>query len=212
MHDTALIAGRLFAMCYGGYGKTVIDIGGRDVNGSLRSFFESNGMKYICVDIEEHQSVDVVTAPGAKLPFDDQSVDLIVSTSCFEHDPCFWITFKDMTRIVKMGGFIYVNAPSNGPYHCFPGDNWRFYSDAGQSLSYWSSFQYSGEPIFPVSVVETFHLLPLTDVWVDFVCIWQRVNEVQTSILTSPTLQNGPLETSLQAHNCQTVRKISGTR
>jgi len=114
MHDTASKGGELFAECYGGVNKVVVDIGGQDMNGSLRVFFENLGMKYICLDMEEDSSVDIVVKPGHRFPFEDGSIDLIVSTSCFEHDPCFWITFKEMSRVTKLGGFIYVNAPTNG--------------------------------------------------------------------------------------------------
>jgi predicted SAM-dependent methyltransferase len=113
MHHTALMGGKFFAEKYGEVDKVVLDIGGLNVNGSLRPFFENLGMKYICLDINQHKSVDIVINPGDKLPFDNGSIDLIVSSSCFEHDPCFWITFKEMTRILKLGGFIYVNAPSD---------------------------------------------------------------------------------------------------
>jgi predicted SAM-dependent methyltransferase len=122
--------------------------------------------------MEADASVDIVIPPGEKLPFEDGSVDLIVSTSCFEHDPCFWLTFKEMTRIIKPSG--YINAPTTGPYHTYPGDNWRFYSDAGQALAYWSGKQISNETIYPVKVVETFNVLG--NVFNDFVCVWQRVN------------------------------------
>jgi SAM-dependent methyltransferase len=212
MHETALICGKLFAECYGSQNKVVIDIGGKNVNGSLRMFFENLGMKYICLDMEEDSSVDIVVKPGVKLPFDNGSIDLIVSTSCFEHDPCFWITFKEMSRIIKMDGFIYVNAPSNGPYHCYPGDNWRFYSDAGQALSYWSSYQMSNEEVFPLKVIETFHILPRDNPihWIDFVCVWQRVNEIQKEITVSTSVSQtyGVLEKSLFANNFKTIKKI----
>tara|TARA_Y100000389_G_scaffold42461_1_gene37178 strand:- start:1174 stop:1869 length:696 start_codon:yes stop_codon:yes gene_type:complete len=211
MHVTAGKSGELFARTYGGMGKIVVDIGSSDLNGTLRSYFEQLGMKYISVDIESNASVDVVIKPGQKLPFQDGSIDLVVSTSCFEHDPCFWLTFREMTRVIKFDGFIYVNAPSNGPFHCYPGDNWRFYSDAGQALSYWSSFQLSNEPIFPVKVVETFHILPKNDYWLDFVCVWKRVNEKQTDITVSETiLKNiGILEKALNNINFKTIKQIN---
>ena len=60
MHDTASKSGELFAQLYGGANKVVVDIGGKNVNGTLRNFFEGLGMKYICVDIEEDASVDIV--------------------------------------------------------------------------------------------------------------------------------------------------------
>ena len=146
-----------------------MDIGGRNVNGSLREFFEEKGMRFVCVDMEANPSVDIVIPPGEKLPFDDASVDLIVSTSCFEHDPCFWITFREMTRIIKPTGFIYINAPTKGYYHGYPGDNWRFFSDARQALAYWSGKQMSNEDVYPVKIVETFNVLG--DCWNDFVCV-----------------------------------------
>lgn len=217
MHDTALITGRLFAKLYGKQNALVIDIGGLntenlDVNGSLRSGFKDNGMSYICVDLSQHPSVDMVIQPGQKLPFADGSIDIIVSTSCFEHDPCFWLTFREMTRILKMDGYIYVNAPSNGSYHCHPGDNWRFYSDAGQALAYWASYQISNEPVYPVKVVETFHVLPLNDVWIDFVCVWKRVEIKETEIITLQSRQNvGILEKTLNDNNIQTSKIMPTT-
>jgi len=42
------------------------------------------------MDMETHSSVDVVCNPGDPYPFDDNYFDLIVSTSCFKHDPIFW--------------------------------------------------------------------------------------------------------------------------
>lgn len=210
MHDTALIAGKLFAEKFGGPNKVVLDIGGKNVNGSLRVYFENLHMKYICLDIEADSSVDIVIKPSDKLPFDNNSIDLIVSTSCFEHDPCFWITFKEMTRIIKSDGFIYVNAPTNGFYHTHPGDNWRFYSDAGQALSYWSGYQFSNEEVFPVKVIETFHILPFNDVWIDFVCVWQRTDEKETEIISKNRMNTkGILQTSLNEENYKTTNDLN---
>ena len=210
MHDTALAAGFLFGRIYGQKGKTVIDVGGLDGNGSLRAAFQEMGMRYICVDIESHPSVDLVISPGGKLPFEEQSVDLIISTSCFEHDPCFWLTFKDMSRIIKSDGYIYVNAPSDGKYHTHPGDNWRFYSDAGQALAYWSGIAMGGEKVFPTKIVETFHILARNEPWTDFVCIWQRTDKAETTITVADTILQvtGPLEASLNANAFLTKKKF----
>jgi len=65
MHNSALISGNAFAEAYGIKDGIVVDIGGRNVNGSLKSAFED--MKFICVDI--------IVEPGEKLPFEDESVD-----------------------------------------------------------------------------------------------------------------------------------------
>ena len=109
MHYTSLKSGQAFSESYGKIPNSlVVDVGGRNVNGSLRSFFETKGMNFVCIDMEADESVDIVIPPGEKLPFEYGSVDLIVSTSCFEHDPCFWLTFKEMTRVVKPSGYIYI--------------------------------------------------------------------------------------------------------
>jgi len=122
-----------------------------------------------------------VNKPGDKLPFDTESIDNVISTSCFEHDPCFWITFKEMCRITKPGGFIYVNAPAFGPYHKHPGDNWRFYNDAAQALAHWSAIKYNSEPDdgdYPVIVDETFLIdPPVGEIWTDLVSVWHRVTK-----------------------------------
>jgi hypothetical protein len=91
----------------------------------------------------------------------------------------------------------------------YPGDNWRFYSDAGQALSYWSSIQVGNEEVFPVKVVETFHIKPYIEEWKDFVCIWQRVNTKETSITVSEdVVQNiGMLENELNINNFTTTKK-----
>ena len=210
MHYTALKSGEAFSESYGLSNGLVVDIGGRNLNGSLRSFFETKGMNFVCIDMEADTSVDIVVPPGEKLPFEDGSVDLIVSTSCFEHDPCFWLTFKEMTRIIKPSGYIYINAPTSGYYHAYPGDNWRFYSDAGQALAYWSGKQISNENIFPVKVVETFNIVG-DECWNDFVCVWKRVNieNIEKNIIIHDEILNniGILEQTINNYGLVTRKK-----
>lgn len=211
MHDTALICGKLFSETYGIPGMVVIDIGGQDVNGSLRNFFQKKEIKFICIDMVSHPSVDLVIQPYEKLPFEDNSIDMIVSTSCFEHDPCFWITFKEMCRIVKLDGFIYINAPSHGPYHKYPGDNWRFYSDAAQALAFWSGKKmHDNDIVHPVEVIETFHILPKNDPWYDFICVFKRTNKIDDAIIVRDEISNfiGPLREKLHENGLKTISKF----
>jgi hypothetical protein len=49
----------------------------------------------------------------------------------------FWVSFQEMCRVLKPGGYMYIQAPSNGPYHGWPGDNWRFYIDSWKALEKW---------------------------------------------------------------------------
>lgn len=114
--------------------KKILDIGSYNVNGSVRPIFEKG--QYIGVDMEKGPNVDVV-ANANNLPFEKNYFDVIVSISCFEHDDMFWVTFLEMCRVLNEGGYMYINAPSNGPYHPHPGDNWRFYKDSWIALEKW---------------------------------------------------------------------------
>ena len=207
MHETSFRSGQSFLESYGKKHDLVVDIGGKDVNGSLRQIAIKLEMGYVCVDIEHDISVNIIVKPTQRLPFEDNSIDLIVSTSCFEHDPCFWLTFKEMTRIIKPEGYIYVNAPTRGMYHAYPGDNWRFYSDAGQALAYWSGISIGNEKVHSVKVIETFNVLG--DDFNDFVCVWKKTNEISEEITVQKSIINniGILEQSINTKGFMTRKK-----
>jgi SAM-dependent methyltransferase len=115
----------------------ILDIGALDINGSLRSAAPPNAV-YVGLDIQAGAGVDVTYEVGKPLPFKPNEFDACVSTFCFEHDAFFWNTFVEVCQVLKPGGYFYLNAPSNGPYHRFPVDNWRFYPDAGLALVAWA--------------------------------------------------------------------------
>jgi SAM-dependent methyltransferase len=205
MHITSALAAEAVLKLYGSPGKLVLEVGGRNIGGSdkgtLQPVTEQYGMKYICLDMEAAPSVTLVCQPGEKFPLADASVDMIVSTSCFEHDSCFWMTFREMTRVLKKDGYIYVNAPANGPYHGYPGDCWRFYGDAADALAHWSGRLLEGAR-YPVKTIETFHVLPHQDVWMDFIGIWQRVDEPITTLVNKEARQQeGILSVYLRSIN-----------
>lgn len=141
MHKSAMMNGEIFFSTYSKYFKhnnvTVLDIGSQDVNGSLKKICPKD-FKYIGLDFEEAKGVDIVLQDPYKFPFDDKSIDIIVSSSCFEHSEMFWLTFLEILRILKPNGIFYLNAPSDGHFHRYPVDCWRFYPDSGQALVKWA--------------------------------------------------------------------------
>lgn len=212
MHPSADLVGLAVAQQHVKESCVVVDVGGKSVNGSLRGHFETLGARYVSIDMEADASVDIVVQPGVPLPFENGSVDIIVSTSCFEHDPFFWLTFKDLCRIVKEGGIIYINAPQNGPCHRYPGDNWRFYTDAAQALAAWSQkpiFFERGDSasanVYPVVVEEQFfagpYLSPPPCEWVDCCMIFRRVSDHLATtdiVLNRAAVFNGPVCTKVR--------------
>jgi SAM-dependent methyltransferase len=115
----------------------VVEIGSQDVNGSLRTCAPKE-FSYIGVDFIAAKGVDVVLEDPYKLPFEDESIDIVISSSCFEHSEMFWLVFLEILRILKPAGIFYLNAPSTGGYHRYPVDCWRFYPDSGLALVSWA--------------------------------------------------------------------------
>lgn len=142
----------------------VVEFGSCDINGNLRGIFQH--CHYIGLDMSAGPNVDIVCS-GETTPFEPGSVDVIISSSNFEHDDCFWMTFLEMCRIVKVGGLIYINAPSAGKYHGFPVDCWRFMADSGKALVKWADrHEYNME------IVDTY--TDQRNVWNDTVCVYKK--------------------------------------
>jgi SAM-dependent methyltransferase len=91
---------------------TIIDVG---------SGPERLGTEFVNVDVFPFPEVDIV-ADATKLPFADNSIDGAVSESVFEHVPDAQEVAKEMVRVIKPGGYIYVSAPFIHPYHASPDD------------------------------------------------------------------------------------------
>jgi predicted SAM-dependent methyltransferase len=88
-------------------------------------------VKYIGLDMVSGPNVDIVSHPKDQFPFPEESIDAIVTSSAFEHDSRFWMTFLKMAKVLKPGGFMQMNMPYEWVEHRFPVDCWRFYSDSG---------------------------------------------------------------------------------
>jgi SAM-dependent methyltransferase len=148
--------------------NSILEVGAFDVNGSLKDF-KRQDCEWVGVDLEPGKGVDIVIERASKLPFEDNSFDLVVATSVFEHDPTFWLTFNEMLRVVKADGFIYICAPSNGWVHRYPMDVYRFYPDAGIGLVEWGRREFS-----ELELVESFISERDGDVWNDFCAVFSK--------------------------------------
>src|SRR5271165_5467457 len=169
MHDSAhKIAGKFFELYWKPENKLIVELGACSVNGSLRDH-QPAGSKFVGLDIEPGPSVDIVIDNSLNLPFADAEADCVITSSTFEHDKFFWQTFLELCRITKPGGFIYLNSPSNGDFHRYPADYWRFYPDAGCGLAEWAAK--SG---LEVTLIESFVASRMGDQWNDFVAVFQR--------------------------------------
>ena len=124
--------------------------------------------EWIGADISPGPGVDVVLSDPHKIPFPDGYFDASISSSVYEHVLFPWELFKEQCRCVKVGGHIYINAPSSGDYHPYPIDAWRFYLDSAIAFKAWA--KQAGYPVYihHRSVDKHTH-------WKDFVCIFIRI-------------------------------------
>ena len=91
--------------------KIVVDIGSLDINGNNRTLFDD--CLYLGVDVASGKNVDFVSL-GSQFSLPDQSVDVVVSTECFEHDMSYEATIKNIYRMLKPGGFFLFTCATEG--------------------------------------------------------------------------------------------------
>jgi SAM-dependent methyltransferase len=91
--------------------KKILEIGSWDVSGSIRQFF--NNCDYIGVDVSEGPGVDIVSF-GQDLTLPDKNFDLVISCECFEHNPDWIETFKNMYRMLDDEGLFVFTCATYG--------------------------------------------------------------------------------------------------
>ena len=91
--------------------KQVVEIGSLNINGTVRIFFDK--CYYVGLDVDEGKDVDVV-CEGQKFNAPNESFDVAISCECFEHNPEWVATFKNMYRLVRPGGMIIMTCATTG--------------------------------------------------------------------------------------------------
>jgi len=211
VHESAMEHGKIFfqTYCSGDFtGKVIVDVGAQDVNGSLRKYSPEEAT-YIGVDFVDGSGVDIVVDDPYSLPFENESVDVIVCSSVFEHSDFFWLLYLDCLRILKPNGLLYINAPSNGMVHRYPVDSWRFYPDSGLSLAKWARHNGHRTLLLESFIGEKSGLITGEGMWNDFVavflkdetCSHQFPSRIQSTCQTFHTGYNSMVEKEPASHH-----------
>ena len=144
----------------------IVEIGSQSINENIKEHLNKNH-EYIGVDIVKGNNVDIVLEDPYKLPFEKDSIDVVISISTFEHTEFFWLSYLEILRILKPTGLFFLNVPSNSKYHRHSTDNWRFYPDSSQALESWGH-----RNNFKPKVLEHFtNYENGRDIWNDYVSI-----------------------------------------
>lgn len=142
MHSSSFAKMRSFFRAYSDRfprpdGKTrVLDVGSKAYLGHPNHHqVIGENCSYTGLDLEPGENVDIVASSGFVWPeIKDQSFDVVISGQTFEHNPFFWATMAEISRVLVPGGYTCVIAPASGSVHRFPLDCWRFYPDAWAPL------------------------------------------------------------------------------
>ena len=110
-------------------GRSVLDVGSCDVNGTVRAIVEQLGAStYVGVDIADGPGVDVVcSAEGLIERFGSESFDVVLTTEMLEHVRDWRTVVHNLKGVLRPGGILVLTTRSRGfPFHGYPADYWRF--------------------------------------------------------------------------------------
>jgi len=112
----------------------------REVVLQVGSGNDSAGNKIINIDIFDYQEVDII-ADCTKLPFNDNSVDVILSFAVLEHveDPRLFLI--EANRVLKKDGIIMTGLPFIAGFHASPHDYYRWTDKGLETFHSQNGFQ-----------------------------------------------------------------------
>lgn len=121
-------------------GRSVLEAGARNENGSVREFVESMGpASYLGTDMRKGPGVDVIIKaedlPGLTAVFGtivsppaiQENYDIVISTEMLEHAEDWRGAVKGMLEVLAEDGLLFITTRSKGfSFHGYPHDYWRY--------------------------------------------------------------------------------------
>ena len=97
------------------YKRQVLEVGSLNINGTVRDLFTE--CYYVGLDVAEGKGVDIV-CEGQNYDAPSESFDVAISCECFEHNPEWVATFRNMHRMTRTLGLVVMTCATTGrPEH-----------------------------------------------------------------------------------------------
>ncbi len=93
-------------------------------------------VRYEVLDPVDTYKPDIVGDLQA-MPIADAAYDSVICLAVLEHVPRPWDGVREMLRVLKPGGFLFLYVPFLAPYHAEPGyysDYWRFTDEGVRAI------------------------------------------------------------------------------
>lgn len=142
----------------------------------------SRATRYIGLDLAENiYDQPDITWDGRRIPLDDASVDSCLLTEVLEHCPDGGEVLREIHRVLKPGGFLFVTVPFIWPIHTVPNDEYRYTPFALKRLIEQAGF---GEPEIAATGGRHAVLGAVLGLWVRRRALTSRVHVVTRKLLS----------------------------
>ena len=107
-------------------GMRVLEVGSREVTGPSNARNAFSNAEYVGFDYYPGDNVDVVGDAHKLSSYfkDEERFDVVYSSACFEHFAMPWIVAVEMAKVLKVGGFVFVETHFSYSSHERP---WHFF-------------------------------------------------------------------------------------
>lgn len=126
-------------------GLKVLEIGSRAVSSDSLWSRALPKVDYVGFDVQPGKNVDVVgDVHFLSEYFSENSFDLVISFAVFEHIALPWIAAEEITKVLKIGGFVALETHFSFSEHELP---WHFFQFNSRALEVLFSNQFGYETI-----------------------------------------------------------------
>jgi SAM-dependent methyltransferase len=98
-------------------------------NSPYRPLLSDHVAEYIACDLAGNETADRVLERPDVLPFDDRSVDIVLSSQVLEHTVAPDLYLSECARVLPEGGLLVLSTHGVWRYHPDPVDLWRWTSE-----------------------------------------------------------------------------------
>lgn len=115
------------------HGMRILEIGSREVTGPSNARKEFENAQYVGFDFYSGDNVDVVGDAHRLSSYfkEDEKFDIIYSSACFEHFAMPWIVAIEISKLLKIGGIVFIETHFSFSSHERP---WHFFQFSDMAL------------------------------------------------------------------------------